>query len=686
MPSQKLKKLETDLSNQEQYIKYLYGILEGYESEIEELRKTNSELRLQLKNALETISFKESIIEYQDEHIQEIENKNLELKNRISELSSKIMDTLPPSSGLPLEGLTDIALMNDVRGHVLLLQNRILSLSQNNELNNNTNEITRRIMEGVQLIIYRANENFKEKIKKCKEEKDDQIEIYQTLLNDENEKVEQLRQELNNARAQILRTDRMLTDALNNETNARRYWYDIAQRKRLKKQHWKTLYINCLADNGLLEYNRDRLEERYQKWKNKTHAERQNINNLNLQIANLNQPRMAAVHEIYQMLAPQLGLIPNYVGQYTPDDYHQKIINVFESAGAVITAANVANANTFVDVQKCDILKSKMGEKFTPVPVNDPYTAGNPAINSPATFIVWLREKYREVMSGNNELALQSLVQEKFNPIDTPDTYESRIRKCIVGFNDNTVLPILYTHLPSHLRSNVKMYMSIRGVGHQTVDNFFADLRKCWIEQKGDINFQQTQQYSQFQSMPTQPVIQPIKSYSQPWPRLYTADQIDKVAQDAINAYIQKYAKSDENAQILLECLAYRLGYSDGKPTDLDSLETFIDNELQRRLPADDIYNVLNIRREFGEMPTRKTTRRNTNYNKNKRTVAAPKKKKRSKRKTNYVEEDYSSEESISEYSSSSESSDDEIRICYGLKKETKKKKIIPNLSMISTK
>ena len=53
--SQKLKKLEFDLSIQKQYIKYLYSILEGYESKIEELHKTNSELRLQLKNILETI-------------------------------------------------------------------------------------------------------------------------------------------------------------------------------------------------------------------------------------------------------------------------------------------------------------------------------------------------------------------------------------------------------------------------------------------------------------------------------------------------------------------------------------------------------------------------------------------------------------------------------------------------------
>ena len=34
------------------------------------------------------------------------------------------------------------------------------------------------------------------------------------------------------------------------------------------------------GDIGLLEYNRDRLYERYEKWKNKTRAERQNILNL----------------------------------------------------------------------------------------------------------------------------------------------------------------------------------------------------------------------------------------------------------------------------------------------------------------------------------------------------------------------------------------------------------------------
>src|SRR5256885_10297671 len=87
---------------------------------------------------------------------------------------------------------------------------------------------------------------------------------------------------------------------------------------------------------------------------------------------------MAQVHKIYQMIASALGQVPNYTGKETPDEYIQKITNIFESAGTVIIAANIANANTFVDAQKCDILKSKMRDKFSPVPANNPYTGDNP--------------------------------------------------------------------------------------------------------------------------------------------------------------------------------------------------------------------------------------------------------------------------------------------------------------------
>src|ERR1043166_6802017 len=51
----KIRKLEQSLQTQEQYIKYLYTIIDGYEAEIEELRCQNKKLRISLKNALKTI-------------------------------------------------------------------------------------------------------------------------------------------------------------------------------------------------------------------------------------------------------------------------------------------------------------------------------------------------------------------------------------------------------------------------------------------------------------------------------------------------------------------------------------------------------------------------------------------------------------------------------------------------------
>ena len=58
------------------------------------------------------------------------------------------------------------------------------------------------------------------------------------------------------------------------------------------------------GDIGLLEYNRDRLFGRYEKWKNKTHDARQNILNLQGQILALqnnppNQVNMTRILHLY---------------------------------------------------------------------------------------------------------------------------------------------------------------------------------------------------------------------------------------------------------------------------------------------------------------------------------------------------------------------------------------------------
>ena len=80
-----------------------------------------------------------------------------------------------------------------------------------------------------------------------------------------------------------------------------------------------------------------------------------------------------------------------------------------------MTALETANAEDFGDVYKCTLLKSKMAEKYAPVPANDPYTVDNPAINSPNTLWAWLRLKYQRKTVGSQQSAIQRLTQKTFN-------------------------------------------------------------------------------------------------------------------------------------------------------------------------------------------------------------------------------------------------------------------------------
>ena len=80
------------------------------------------------------------------------------------------------------------------------------------------------------------------------------------------------------------------------------------------------------GDIGLLEYNRDRLYERYEKWKAKEKNSRQIIlalqNNPLLNMANAHLRRLP----LLKILNPNLGKFQSYTGQEPPDEYLDKII------------------------------------------------------------------------------------------------------------------------------------------------------------------------------------------------------------------------------------------------------------------------------------------------------------------------------------------------------------------------
>src|SRR5262245_39461864 len=100
--------------------------------------------------------------------------------------------------------------------------------------------------------------------------------------------------------------------------------------------------------------------------------------------------------KIYQTLSPVLAQIPSYMGQEPPDDYCNKIEQGIAFADTMINDINNAHNGTFTDAHKADIYKSKMSEKYLPVPVQ---FAGN-NIDTPARFRAWLEDAYRQRMIG----------------------------------------------------------------------------------------------------------------------------------------------------------------------------------------------------------------------------------------------------------------------------------------------
>src|ERR1044072_8684382 len=74
-----------------------------------------------------------------------------------------------------------------------------------------------------------------------------------------------------------------------------------------------------------------------------------------------------------------------YTSQEPPDKYLDKVIQSWRHLKGHMAVLENANTGNFDDAYKCEILKSMMGGKYAPVPLQNPFV--NPAvnINSPDT-------------------------------------------------------------------------------------------------------------------------------------------------------------------------------------------------------------------------------------------------------------------------------------------------------------
>ena len=108
-------------------------------------------------------------------------------------------------------------------------------------------------------------------------------------------------------------------------------------------------------------------------------------------------------------------------------------------------------------------------------------------------------------MIGTIQASMQALMNEKFSPFDTPESYEYRIRPFTYSIADANCLSILYNHLPETLELRVRMSAPA------TKDAFFTNLRNCWLELAGHHAIQNIHLPQQIVSIQNNPQYEPLQ-------------------------------------------------------------------------------------------------------------------------------------------------------------------------------
>ncbi|RHZ85400.1 hypothetical protein Glove_66g26 [Diversispora epigaea] len=593
---QKIQKLERWLKESEKHIAYL-------ENQIEV-----GNLKPRLKKALQDIENKDKIIPALESQLIEMTSEISSLRYRIQKLRETMaldMRHLPstntPVFNLIIEMRANIKILGDsVR--VTQLRQEVINLK---DINRNQQELTNELGA--------LNETLKEQI----DDLTDKNETIQSEINEKTRLYDQAQDRLDECREENYQLREFLQGAHENITESESTYDRLKQKLRIlglthvawrarnlrqaqildiefntartawRNQRNRNQYItrelqncrnhgrNLQNDKVLIEFWRDRIILRYEKWKNKTHGARQIINNLNQQIFALqNNPlanpiNMAGIQDVMTSMTPLLAQIPQYIGQEPPDDYINKVIQVFSYGTGLGVGA-------FDDAVKANILKSKMSGKYAPVPAQHPVGTN---IDTPARFRAWLRHRYHELTLGTRQVSLTKLTQEKFLPTDIPETYEERIRLLLLQTpNDNDdALAILWNHLPDELFSRME------NAAPADIDVFFTNLKNIWLKRQPS-----TFTYNGNRNLSV------ITTNSSPIPYQLQLQEIKNRSFDH------------------LDSIAERLGYSDNASRNLDALANFIEDELYSRLG----HVNYNLRKEpFGQVRednTRVITRAST--------------------------------------------------------------------------
>ena len=120
------------------------------------------------------------------------------------------------------------------------------------------------------------------------------------------------------------------------------------------------------------------------------------------------------------------------------------------------------------------------------------------------------------------------------------------------------------------------MYITIRGAGFQTVDNFFTDLRKCWVERQVGSNILSQ---SNIPSIQIQPQTSSQGIPSTDIVKLYS--KIDSL-EIQLAQLLQALPQNNESLKDM-HVLAGRLGMQNA-PKNSSFLRKYVNDELEKRL------------------------------------------------------------------------------------------------------
>jgi len=238
-----------------------------HEKEIASLKSEISSLKRRLYIALQDASKKEEHLISRDSQLQELEEKIIQLRNRIKELSVK-------SGSYKKSPLQEVQMaVPDLLANIRTALDRVEVF-----IGGDTSIDPIATLNGIRITLTRVRDHIQTTAQNTVN--------LQNVLRDTNTRVNNLMTQMTNERTDSLRREQMMTNAWRDERRTRQqrdeeiidlrhmvcenvyekcWWRRRYNACAQQAQNLKRHYRNGRADIGLLEYNRDRLFDRYLK-------------------------------------------------------------------------------------------------------------------------------------------------------------------------------------------------------------------------------------------------------------------------------------------------------------------------------------------------------------------------------------------------------------------------------------